>query len=250
MADDGARARGGGNSGHGGNSGKRGGGGGAGARVRGVRRPEVSLPALLPWEGRDGADLRPDGDYDGLGFADLDLTRADGSGATFLDCGVYRCALDEAQLARARLIDSVLEGVWGVGTVLSGTEWRDVELADARLGGAQLHGARLSRVLVRGGKIDFLNLRQTELRDVTFEGCVLIEPDFGGATLERVAFPGCVLRGADFTRASMRDVDLREAAELGIAAGADRLRGAVIGTSQLMDLAPVFADALGVRVVD
>ncbi|MGW0860649.1 hypothetical protein ACWD3D_36795, partial [Streptomyces sp. NPDC002690] len=30
---------------------------------------------------------------------------------------------------------------------------------DARLGGVQMHGAVLERVLVRGGKIDYLNLR-------------------------------------------------------------------------------------------
>lgn len=240
--------------------------------VRRARRPEVALPELRPWEGRgdgggrggggdcrgdgegrdgrDGRDegLRPGGDYDGLRFADLDLAGADGAGARFLDCGMFRCALDEAQLERARFLDSVLEEVWGVGTVLAGSEWRDVELTDARLGGAQIHGARLSRVLVRGGKIDFLNLRQAELQDVTFDGCVLIEPDFGGATLERVGFPGCVLRGADFTQAAMRDVDLREAAELGIAAGAGRLAGAVIGSAQLAALAPLFAAELGVRV--
>lgn len=44
------------------------------------------------------------------------------------------------------------------------------------------------------------------------------------------------------------DVDLRAAAELDIARGVDRLAGAVISTAQLLDLAPVLAAALGVRV--
>lgn len=214
-----------------------------------ARRPEISLPALRPYEGGGpGGGLEPDGDYDGLEFADLDLTGADGAGATFLDCGIYRCVLGSAGLERARLIDTVLERVSGVGTELAGASLRDVELADARLGGVQMHGARFDRVVVRGGKIDFLNLRQARLKDVTFEGCVLIEPDFGGATLERVAFPGCVLRGADFGRATLTNVDLREVSELDIAAGVDRLAGAVISPAQLMDLAPLFAAQLGVRV--
>ncbi|MGW7515107.1 pentapeptide repeat-containing protein [Streptomyces sp. NPDC054796] len=218
------------------------------ARARAVgrpRRPEIGLPVLRPHE---EAGLSPDGDYDGVGFTDLDLSGADGAGATFLDCGLYRCALDEAQLERARFIDTVAEGVWGVGTGLARAEIRDVELADARLGGTQLHGARLTRVLVRGGKIDFLNLRQSTLKDVTFEGCVLIEPDFSGASLERVAFPGCVVRGVDFGQAKLKDVDLRDAAELDIAAGVDRLSGAVISSAQLVDLAPAFAAQVGVRV--
>ncbi|MGH3309351.1 MAG: pentapeptide repeat-containing protein [Streptomyces sp.] len=222
----------------------------ASGAVRAPRRPEVRLPELRPYEqgGAGDGPLVPDGDYDGVGFEDVDLGGTDAAGATFLDCGMYRCSLAEAGWGRVRLIDSVLEGVTGVGADLSGAEIRDVELLDARLGGTQVHGARLSRVLVRGGKIDFLNLRQATLRDVTFENCVLVEPDFSGATLERVAFPGSVVRGADFTQATLAEVDLREAAELEIAAGVGRLRGAVISSAQLMDLAPVFAAEIGVRV--
>ncbi|WP_240979541.1 pentapeptide repeat-containing protein [Streptomyces sp. HNM0574] len=218
-----------------------------GGGTAGVQRPEIALPALRPY---DGSGLRPGGDYDGLEFADTDLSVTDAAGATFMDCGIYRCSLDSARWERARLIDTVAEGVWGVGTDLGGAGLRDVELGDVRMGGVQLHGGQLDRVLVRGGKIDFLNLRQAALKDVVFEGCVLVEPDFAGAVLERVAFPGCVLRGVDFTQATLTDVDLRDVAELDISAGAGRLSGAVIRPAQLMDLAPVFAAELGVRVVD
>ncbi|HWM39482.1 MAG TPA: pentapeptide repeat-containing protein [Streptomyces sp.] len=221
--------------------------------VSSPRRPEVFLPDLRAYEPTEESSAGKgvpvlERDYDGVRFEDLDLGGTDGAGATFLDCGLYRCSLDDARWERARLLDSVLEGVSGVGTDLAGAELRDVELLDARLGGVQVHGAHMTRVLVRGGKIDFLNLRQTTLADVTFENCVLVEPDFGGATLERVAFPGCVLRGVDFSRATLTDVDLREAAELDIAAGVGQLTGAVISSVQLMELAPAFASEIGVRV--
>lgn len=228
--------------------------------MRSPRLPEVRLPQLRPYEPGESAGPvgargtgavagpGPDGDHDGVCFEGVDLSGTDCAGSTFLDCALRRCPLDGAGWRRVRLLDSVLEGVTGVGTDLAGAELRDVEVLDARLGGTQVHGARLSRVLVRGGKIDFMSLRQTGLVDVTFENCVLVEPDFGGATLERVAFPGCVLRGADFTQATLKDVDLREAAELEIAAGVGRLAGAVISSAQLMDLAPAFAAEIGVRV--
>lgn len=206
----------------------------------------MRLPELAPWA---GGELEPDGDYDGVEFADLDLAGQEGLGARFMDCAVRRCALDEAGLAKARILDSVLEGVRGVGTDLSGAALRDVEVVDARLGGVQMHGAVLERVVVRGGKIDFLNLRKARLKDVVFEGCVLVEPDFGGAVLERVQFVDCVLRGVDFSGVRMADVDLREAAELGIARGVESLAGAVISPAQLFELAPALAVQLGVRVV-
>jgi uncharacterized protein YjbI with pentapeptide repeats len=214
--------------------------------VREARRAEVRLPEpLTAWA---GGGLEPDGDYDGVEFADLDLAGGEGTGARFLDCAVRRCGLDEAGLGKARFLDSVLEQVRGVGTDLAGAVLRDVEVVDARLGGAQLHGAQLERVLVRGGKFDWLNLRGARLRDVVFEGCVLVEPDFGGAVLERVSFADCALRGADFTGARLTDADLRGTAELGIARGLDSLAGAVVTPGQLLDLAPALAAQLGLRV--
>ncbi|KUJ65251.1 hypothetical protein ACZ90_48730 [Streptomyces albus subsp. albus] len=211
-----------------------------------MRRPEVVLPPRL--RAFDGPGLEPEGDYDGVEFADLDLGGQRGPGARFMDCALRRTGLDETALSGARFVDSVLAEVRGVGTDLSGATLRDVELRDARLGGVQLHGAQLERVLVRGGKIDYLNLRGAALRDVVFEDCVLVEPDFAGARLDRVAFAGCELRGADFTGARMTGVDLRAAARLDIARGVDALAGALITPGQLLELAPVFAAHLGVRV--
>ncbi|MFJ3552598.1 pentapeptide repeat-containing protein [Streptomyces sp. NPDC090114] len=216
-----------------------------GPGVKGARRPELRLPALERFE---GGGLEPDGDYDGLEFLEADFAGQDGGGARFMDCALTGCALDEARLSRVRVLDSVLAGVRGVGTDLAEATLRDVEVTEARLGGAQLHGAVLERVLVHGGKLDFLNLRSARLKDVVFEGCVLVEPDFGGARLERVEFVDCALKGADLSGATLKDVDLRGAASLEIARGVDRLSGAVISTSQLLDLAPVLAGELGIRV--
>ncbi|MEW2510990.1 pentapeptide repeat-containing protein [Streptomyces sp. NPDC046870] len=214
--------------------------------VRGARRPEVRLPPLEPWtEG----ELAPDGDYDGLEFRECDLAGQDGAGARFMDCALTGCAVDETALGRARVLDSVLTGLRGVGTRLAEATLRDVELVDARLGGTQLHGAVLERVVIRGGKIDYLNLREARLKDVVFESCVLVEPDFAGARLERVEFTDCALKGADFGGATLTDVDLRGAAPLEITRGLDRLSGAVISTGQLLDLAPVLAAAMGIRVM-
>ncbi|MFF7545375.1 pentapeptide repeat-containing protein [Streptomyces canus] len=229
-------------SGSGGSGGVRGAGG---SRVKGARRPEVRLPPLEP---HGGGELEPDGDYDGLEFLEADLAGQDGAGARFMDCALRSCALDETRLHHARFLDSVLTGIRGVGTDLAESTLRDVELIDARLGGVQLHGAALERVVIRGGKIDYLNLRTAVLKDVVFESCVLVEPDFGGARLERVEFVDCTLKGADLTAATLKDVDLRGAAVLEIARGIDRLAGAVISPSQLLDLAPALAAEVGIRV--
>ncbi|MFF4750716.1 pentapeptide repeat-containing protein [Streptomyces sp. NPDC002514] len=223
------------------------GGPGRSGGVRAARRPELRLPPLAPY---DGQELEPDGDYDGVAFQEADLVGQDGAGARFMDCALTGCALDETRLRKARILDSSLTGIRGVGTDLAEATLRDVEVVDARLGGTQLHGAVLERVLIRGGKIDYLNLRTARVKDVVFESCVLVEPDFGGARLERVEFVDCALKGADLSAATLTDVDLRGAAPLEIARGVDRLSGAVLSTGQLLDLAPLLAAELGIRVLD
>ncbi|WP_049563953.1 pentapeptide repeat-containing protein [Streptomyces sp. SBT349] len=215
--------------------------------VKAPRPPNFTLPVLSPF-GEER--LEPEGDYDGVEFSGLDLTGAAAPGAHFLDCALRRCVLDEAGMKRARLADTLLEEVRGVGTALSEAQLRDVEIRDARLGGIQLGGAALTRVRFQGGKIDYLNLRQARLTDVTFSGCVLVEPDFGGARLERVSFEACELREADLTSATLQHTDFRGAAHLSFARGIDRLAGAVITPTQLLDLAPHFAASMGVRVED
>ncbi|MDX2827268.1 pentapeptide repeat-containing protein, partial [Streptomyces ipomoeae] len=52
----------------------------------------------------------------------------------------------------------------------------------------------------------------------------------------------------DLRGVTLRDVDLREAAVVEIARGVERLSGAVISAAQLMDLAPVLAGEMGIRV--
>ncbi len=217
----------------------------SGTGVTAARRPEVRLPPLVPY---DGDGLEPDGDYDGVRFDGVDLTDASGRGARFMDCALDGCALTARCWRGIPLHRRGADGRTGCGHGPRGG------VAAGRGGGGrppgrvQLHGAVLERVVVRGGKIDYLNLREARLKDVVFEGCVLAEPDFGGAHLVRVEFRDCVLKRADFSGARMDSVDLRAVAELDIARGVDRLAGAVISPVQLMELAPAFAAQIGVRV--
>lgn len=214
-------------------------------RVPSPRPPRLALPELSPY---GGEPLRSGGEYDGIEFRRADLTAEHAHDARFIDCAFRGCSVDEVVWRGSRLVNSELREVRGVGSDLSSMAVRDVTVHDARLGGVQAHGAVWERVVLRGGKIDYLNLRAATLTDVLFDGCVLVEPDFSGARLERVAFTASTLRRVDFTSAVLTDVDLRSVSEWQLAAGLERLSGAVITPAQLLDLAPAFAAQLGIRV--
>lgn len=113
-----------------------------------------------------------------------------------------------------------------------------------------MFSSAMRRVVFHNCKLDSVNLRAADLRDVTFADCLLRDVDFGGAGLDGVSFPGSDLDGVRFPRARMKNVDLSGAVRLEISEGIDALRGATINNVQMMDLAPVFAQVLGIGIKD
>ncbi len=134
--------------------------------------------------------LHGEGVYDELRFQADDLLQAQVAGARFLDCVLDGADLTEARLDDTRWTECELRRVRGVGVQLPDAALLDCRVDEPRLGAVAAYGSTWRRVTVRGGKVDFLNLRGATLREVRFVDCVLVEPDFGSATLTDVAFDG------------------------------------------------------------
>ena len=203
----------------------------------------------------DDHALEIDGDYDRVLFSGRSFTDADAGGARFTECAFTGSGLDGGRLRRARLSD-----VWFGETRLVAVDMAQSSLTDTWFSGCVFAGVQAfscvgRRVLFRSGKLDSVNFRDAVLTDVVFEDCVLRDVDFGSAKLTRVRFTGSTLVGADFTHVECKDVDLRgarlgSADTPGIKAGYDRLGGTTIDSLQLMTLAPLLAQHLGIRVRD
>ena len=207
---------------------------------------EMALPELMP---HSGEALATHGDYDAVSFADLDLSGQNANNARFLDCAFFRCQADGLLLRRARLVETLVAELKAGNVDLTESVWRDSMLTGGRIGAAAAPGAQLTRVRLRGAKIDFLNLRGATLQDVVFQDCVLGEVDAGEATLTDVDFPGSKVDTLGFRGATLARVDL-SGATLQTLNGLDHFRGAIVSTAQLLDLAPLLADHLGIAVSD
>ncbi|MER7759617.1 pentapeptide repeat-containing protein [Streptomyces sp. NPDC097619] len=187
-----------------------------------------------------------------------DCVHVDGAHYEDLDGGRLRLvesALSEVTLTGGRYRRARLDSVWcrglrAVGTDLAETAWLDVDCAAGLFAGIQLHGAELRRVVFRNCKFDSVNFRAARLREVAFVDCLLRDADFAGAALNDVVFPGSTLESVRLDGAGLAKTDLREARALGITSGFEALRGAVISTPQLFDLAPSLAAHLGLTVKD
>ena len=214
-----------------------------------LRRELSDLPfagALAPHDG----DLRIDGHYDGCHFTGGTVfTSARADNGRFVECAFTEVTLEDVNARGSRFSDVWLRDVRLLSVELAATTWLDATFIGCAAAGVQAFDASLRRVQFIDCKLDSVNFRGARLADVTFENCLLRDVDFGGAKLQQLRFPGSTLTRADFSRATLDKVDLR-GAQLDITAGFESLRGAIMSTAQLMSLAPVLAQQLGIQISD
>lgn len=188
------------------------------------------------------------GSYDCTSWVDAvwdDLVAPD---VKLLECALRFVNASGGSLRGARLNDVWICACRLVGVTLADTSWAEVEVNSSAFAGLQFHGAELRRVTFTGCKLDSVNFRGTVLVDVDFVDCVISDIDLAGSTLERVRFPGCRLNAVKLAGSRLTKVEFQDAVELAVPDGIDSLRGASINYTQLLDLAPAFADAAGVEV--
>lgn len=175
-------------------------------------------------------------------------TSADLSGARILASRLDFAGTGEVGLRGARLSEveipapdcAVLRAPFG--------QWRDVTIDGGRIGTAEAYEAEWVRVALRGVRARYLNLRSARISDLLLADCVIDELDLGGAELVRVALPGTRVGRLELAGARLEAVDLR-GARFETLVGARDLAGAVIDATQLLELAPALAAAIGLRVI-
>jgi uncharacterized protein YjbI with pentapeptide repeats len=205
---------------------------------------ELALPDLTP---HPEEPLAPHGDYDAVSFTDLDLSGQNANNARLLDCALLRCRADGLQLRRARFVETLVADLQATTIDLAESVWRDSLVTGGRVGAAVASNTKLSRVRFRRVKLDFLNLRGATLADVVFQDCLLGEVDAADAQLTDVDFSGSRVDAFGVRNATLARVDLSRAT-LHALSGLDHLRGAIVSAAQLIDLAPLLADHLGIVV--
>jgi uncharacterized protein YjbI with pentapeptide repeats len=196
----------------------------------------------------DPGDLAGSADLESLRYSALRLDALDLGGARLDGVELVDVAADETDLRGARFNEVRCERVSLPVVRAARTDWRDVEVS-GRLGSVEAYEAQWRGVHVVGAKISYLNLRAAELLDVAFTDCVVEELDLQGAEATRLRFTGTTIARLDVRGARLKDVDLR-GATLEVLDGLGDLRGATVSPAQLMLLAPLFADHVGLRVED
>lgn len=180
-------------------------------------------------------------------YAGIDLNGSDLEFWSFTDCEFRQTGLDETRLRGSRLSEVIMGEIDAAVFSAPRTSWRNVEMTGSRLGSAELYASTWRSVTIAGSKINYLNARTADWQDVRFTDCTLDELDLSDATVTRLAFPGCRIGTLTLGGARLTDVDLRDV-RLEMINGLAGLAGAWVSESQLVELAPLLAAHLEIRV--
>ena len=214
---------------------------------KGTQPPVVSFAALGTLVDTGASGLRPSDEREGERYSDADLSGVDLSGAHFIECEFDSVTLTGTQLRGARFVDTLFTASFAPTLLAGRSTWRDSLVQSPRWGSAELFDAEINSVHIRGGKIDYLNLRSARLTNVLIEDCQIGELDLGSIRGDRVAIRNCRIGTLDLTRATCANVDIR-GSEFSTINGLEGLRGVTVDEQQLALLAPVLAAHIGLVV--
>jgi uncharacterized protein YjbI with pentapeptide repeats len=118
-----------------------------------------------------------------------------------------------------------------------------------RLTGAIYAGATLKDTSFVACRLDVSSFRFAHLERVRFEECRMEETDLYGAELSNVVFSACGLARSSLAAATFETCEMLECDLEGIGAP-ERLRGIGMPWNDILRHAQVFAQAVGVRVIE
>ena len=214
-----------------------------------VRPPVLAAPDLGRLRDGEADELATGEMVEDLRLAEADLSGADLSAVSLLNCRFSAIFADDTDLTAARLVDCRLERLNSTYLHSPRSTWRTVELTGSRIGAWEFYDADVESVLIEDCRLGFANLAGTAMRDVLIRGTRIDELDLSGIEAQRVCFEECRVGTLRLCGGSLSDVDLR-GLEMRVVSGVDSLGGATVSGEQLIDLAPLMAAHLGLRVQD
>lgn len=205
------------------------------------------LPAQL--EAWEAGSLAHDGACSEVEVADVVLSDQDARGLALRAVKLTRVDLSGSRLDHLRVVDGTLANCNLANLHGRGADITRVTIETSRLTGTTLAEAVLRDLTIRDCRVDLASLGFSRLERVTFEDCLLSQTDFLEAQLESVRFHGCDLTGADFRGARLRRCEFR-GSDLSELRGVESLRGAAMEWPHIVEMAGVWAAALGIEVLD
>lgn len=195
------------------------------------------------------SSLHHDSVFEEVSVEGAELCEQNAGGVMVKTARVLRSDLSGSRLSHLRVNDGLLGACNLANVAAPNAALTRVSIEDARLTGVALTDAQLADVTIRDCRVDLASFSRAHLERVSFEDCMLVQSDFMEARLSHVRFHRCDLTRADFRGARMTGCEFRRSG-LEELQGVDSLRGSAMEWSDIVELAGVWAAALGIAVID
>lgn len=162
---------------------------------------------------------------------------------------IERSRLTGTSLVAAMADDVVFEGCDLSGADLSKLSARRLEFRDCRMSGVILAESVLHHLHMVGCRLDGANFRFATLEHALIKDCDLTEADLQEAKLSGVGVHDCAMTRAQLSHVRIEGLRLHGSDLTGLG-GVASLRGATVGSDQVMALAHAVLAELGVSVDD
>jgi uncharacterized protein YjbI with pentapeptide repeats len=183
-------------------------------------------------------DLLEDyGEYSTMSLSGFNLTEPKVNRPGFERILFRRVVLGPSQHAKPRFVDCRFESCDLSGVVWDQARFRRVEFIGCRLTGAQLLSAELEDVLFKDCTLGHAVFSLARFKAARFDSCILAQASFESADCSGLVFAGCDLAQADLRQAKLNAADLRGSRLGGVQVGALELKGAIIDSSQAVQIA-------------
>ncbi len=138
--------------------------------------------------------------------------------------------LNEANLSRINLSESILRRASLFVTNISGANLSEANLSEANLNVARLSSTNLSRAILNGATLNVANLVRADLSAAQLIGASLIRSELVRCKLSKTNFSG-----ANLTQADLREVKLTQANLCGANLSGANLRGASAASANFQE---------------
>jgi uncharacterized protein YjbI with pentapeptide repeats len=217
--------------------------------VRRAARPPLPPDSPGQLEAIEIAALTARDTYQEVQWTSAALPRQRAGGVSFAGARWVSIDVSESRLEQLRLDDCTLGSCNLANLQARGASLTRVSIEGCRLTGIDLPEALIQDLTIRGSRIDLASFSFSRLARVTFDDCLLTQATFLDAQLDSVRFHGCDLSHADFRGAQIHRCEFRGNNLTGLQ-GVQNLRGAAMEWADIIDMAGVWAAALGIEVLD
>lgn len=209
--------------------------------ARKIVRPDISIDLAETGELHEGDKL------DMTRLTDVDTYQAILINMQWSEVEVKNGTFMQADLDKIQMLDVRVQQTDCTAMVVSDGSFHRVEFEKCRMDGMNAGKALFQDVVFKNCKLNLANFRFSNLRRVRFQDCSLVETDFMGAKLKDVEMIDCTIDKTIFDQVTVASLDISQSTIESLSGWRD-LKGATIGSVQLVQVAPQIAHQLGLRI--